>query len=119
MSGTHVAEAEHSTFSEAAAASCMTLDEGVLSEGQSHVLSSKSHTYSNSSLKNRALSLLNEKQLFDSVLFSGNQFHLLGFDHNDLWLERIIRRGMGIIHWDPHPSITHVVVRLNAHSSVR
>ena len=62
---------------------------------------------------------LDRNQHDDSVLFSECQFYLVGFDENDHLLERLIRRGMGIIHWDFTSQVTHVVVKVNADPTTR
>ncbi|GKY98617.1 hypothetical protein MPSEU_000818400 [Mayamaea pseudoterrestris] len=55
-------------------------------------------------------------------LFSKCRFYLLGFDngskHHQL-LGRLIRRGMGLIHWELDAQVTHILVQLDADVRVR
>jgi hypothetical protein len=52
-----------------------------------------------------------------SVLFSACQFYLVDFE--DQQLSRLIRRGLGTIHWDLNEAVTHVIVNDHSDSSIR
>jgi hypothetical protein len=84
-------------------------------------------SYSSKSVEDQIQEQLDYFARDDSVLFSNCHFYLLGLDDNSndsqqqqqQQLGRLIRRGMGIIHWEFETQVTHVVVQLNADLRVR
>lgn len=65
--------------------------------------------------------LEDSKHRDDSLLFSECRFYLVGFenDSESLLFGKLIRRGMGFVHWDFQSRVTHVVVKYNATLAVR
>ena len=87
--------------------------------GNSSFYQLEPYPLSAASFRDRLCEQLERNQRDDSVLFSECHFHLVGFDENDHLLAKLIRRGMGIIHWELTPQVTHVLVKVHADPSVR
>jgi hypothetical protein len=57
-----------------------------------------------------------------STLFSAGHFCFAGFTENDRTLRnqlgKLLRRGLGTIHWDYHDVVTHVIMKDGAEKSL-